>query len=104
MTPVKSVRAPVAHHGRHKVMSNSISNFDFTETTYEVQRKLEDRFRNFGKGKYGRIFKMARKPTMDEYVRVVKMVALGLFLIGGLGFLLYWLFQNYHMLFPGLFG
>lgn len=85
-------------------MSNSITNFDFTETTYQVQRKLEDRFRNIGKGKYGRIFKMARKPTMDEYVRVVKMVALGLFLMGGLGFLLYWLPGNYLSIVHGLFG
>ncbi len=85
-------------------MSNSITNFDFTETTYQVQRKLEDRFRNIGKGKYGRIFKMARKPTMDEYVRVVKMVALGLFLIGGLGFLLYWLWTNFPGIAPGIFG
>jgi protein transport protein SEC61 subunit gamma-like protein len=85
-------------------MSNSITNFDFTETTYEAQRKLEDRFRNIGKGKYGRIFKMARKPTMDEYVRVVKMVALGLFLIGGLGFLLYWVWTNYTAIVPGIFG
>ena len=85
-------------------MSNSLSNFDFTETTYEVQRKLEDRFKNFGKGKYGRIFKMARKPTMDEYVRVVKMVALGLFLIGGLGFLLLYLWGHPTVLTTGIFG
>jgi protein transport protein SEC61 subunit gamma-like protein len=85
-------------------MSNSITNFDFTETTYQAQRKLEERFRNIGKGKYGRIFKMARKPTMDEYVRVVKMVALGLFLIGGLGFLLYLVWTYFPSISSGIFG
>jgi protein transport protein SEC61 subunit gamma-like protein len=85
-------------------MNNSISNFDFTETTYDVQRKLEEKIRNIGKGKYGRIFKMARKPTMEEYVRVVKMVSIGLFLIGALGFALYWLFTYFPSVTAGIFG
>ncbi|MBX8632224.1 MAG: protein translocase SEC61 complex subunit gamma [Thermoplasmata archaeon] len=85
-------------------MDNRNSSFDFTETTYDVQRKLEERFRNIGKGKYGRIFKMAKKPTMEEYVRVVKLVALGLILIGALGFLLYWLWTYFPAYVPGIFG
>lgn len=87
-----------------RLNSNETSGFDFTETTYEVQRKLEERLRNIGRGKYGRIFKMARKPTMEEYVRVVKMVSLGLFLIGALGFALYWLFTYFPSVSAGIFG
>ncbi len=85
-------------------MSNTNSSFDFTETTYEVQRKLEERFRNVGKGKYGRIFKMAKKPTLEEYTRVVQMVSIGIALIGGLGFLLYLLFTYFHQFTAGIFG
>jgi len=85
-------------------MSDTNAVFDFTETTYDVQKKLEERFRNIGKGKYGRIFRMARKPTAEEYVRVVKMVALGLFLIGALGFFLYWMWTYFPAAAPGIFG
>ncbi|MEM3851666.1 MAG: protein translocase SEC61 complex subunit gamma [Methanomassiliicoccales archaeon] len=84
--------------------NNSISNFDFTEVTYDVQRKLEEKLKTIGKGKYGRIFKMARKPTLEEYVRVVKMVSIGLFLIGALGFLLYWLFTYFPSVSAGILG
>ncbi|MDH2905393.1 MAG: protein translocase SEC61 complex subunit gamma [Methanomassiliicoccales archaeon] len=85
-------------------LSNTTSSFDFTETTYEVQRKLEERFRNVGKGKYGRIFKMAKKPTLEEYTRVVQMVSIGIFLIGGLGFLLYLLWTHFPQYISGIFG
>jgi len=42
-----------------------------------------------GKGKYGRVLKMARKPETDEYIKVLQITSLGLILMGGLGFLIY---------------
>ena len=64
---------------------------DVVEKSWEVQKDVEERVRNIGKGKYGRVIKMARKPTNEEYIKVVQITALGLALIGGLGFLVYWL-------------
>ncbi len=64
---------------------------DVVEKSWEVQKDVEERVRKIGKGKYGRIIKMARKPTNDEYIKVVQITGLGLALIGGLGFLIYWL-------------
>ena len=61
------------------------------EKSWEVQKDVEERVRKIGKGKYGRVIKMARKPSNDEYVKVVQITGLGLALIGGLGFLIYWL-------------
>ncbi|MFP4169561.1 MAG: protein translocase SEC61 complex subunit gamma [Methanomassiliicoccales archaeon] len=67
---------------------------DIVDKSWEVQKDIEDRAKRFGKGKYGRVLKMARKPSNDEYVRIIQITGLGLILIGGLGFLIYWL-MNY---------
>jgi len=62
---------------------------DIVEKSWEVQHNIEDRAKRIGKGKYGRVFRMARKPTTDEYVKVMQITGLGLILIGGTGFLIY---------------
>lgn len=77
---------------------------EIIDKAWRVQRKVEDRAKRIGKGKYGRVLKMARKPTPDEYVKTNQITALGLFLIGGLGFLIYWLFEYGTDLIAGLFG
>lgn len=64
------------------------------EKSWQVQRRLEDRTAHFGKGKYGRVLKMAKKPDKDEYVKTLKITGIGLILIGALGFLIYWLWDN----------
>jgi len=33
------------------------------EKTWETQRRFEERAKRLGKGRYGRVLKMARKPT-----------------------------------------
>ncbi|MCU0852530.1 MAG: protein translocase SEC61 complex subunit gamma [Thermoplasmata archaeon] len=66
---------------------------EIVEKSWDLQRKIEERTKHIGKGKYGRVIKMARKPTREEYVKVTQIVALGLMLIGGLGFLIYWIFE-----------
>lgn len=58
---------------------------------YELQDEFETKAKGFGKGKYGRILKMAHTPTRDEYKRTVYVTALGIILIGALGFLIWWL-------------
>lgn len=64
---------------------------DVVEKSWEVQKDIEERVQRIGKGKYGRVIKMARKPSTDEYIKVVQITGLGLALIGGVGFLIYWL-------------
>ena len=62
---------------------------DIVEESWNIQRRIENRAKNLGKGKYGRVLKMARKPETEEYVKVLQITSLGLFLMGGLGFLIY---------------
>ena len=66
---------------------------DIVERSWDLQRKIEEKTRHIGKGKYGRVLKMARKPSGEEYVRISQIVAIGLILLGGLGFLIYWIFE-----------
>lgn len=53
---------------------------------WEIQNSLEKRFQRIGKGKYGRVFKMARNPDSDEYIRTSEICAIGIFIIGIIGF------------------
>lgn len=67
---------------------------DIVEQSWDIQRRIEGKVKNLGKGKYGRVLKMARKPEMDEYVKVLQITSLGLFLIGALGFFIYWIWNH----------
>ena len=55
------------------------------------QDKIESKFRNMGKGKYGRIIKMARTPTPEEYRKTIAITGIGIILLGAVGFLIMWL-------------
>lgn len=61
----------------------------FMEKARDLQHRLEARQKRMGKGKYGRVLKMARKPTSDEYAKTSKITGAGIMLIGGLGFLIF---------------
>ena len=62
--------------------SNKVSGF---------QDKIESKFRNLGKGKYGRIIKMARTPTPDEYRKTIAITGIGIIVLGAVGFAIMWL-------------
>ena len=65
---------------------------DGSESSYEdLQDEFESKARGFGKGKYGRIIKMARTPSRDEYKKTVYITAIGIILIGAVGFAIMWL-------------
>jgi protein transport protein SEC61 subunit gamma-like protein len=68
---------------------------DIVEKSWEVQKDVEERVSKIGKGKYGRVIKMARKPTRDEYVKTITVTGLGLLAIGGLGFLIYLIWTTF---------
>jgi len=55
-----------------------------------IQDGFESRTKNFGRGRYGRILKMAHTPTMDEYKRTCYIAALGLIILGAVGFAIMW--------------
>jgi protein transport protein SEC61 subunit gamma-like protein len=77
----------------------------FLDRARNLQGEIDGRLRNVGHGKYGRILRMARKPSTDEYVKVLSVTALGAVLIGSVGFLIYIFFQQYGpQLWSSLFG
>jgi len=55
---------------------------------WEIQTNMEKRFKRIGKGKYGRVFKMARNPEPDEYIRTSEICLIGIFIIGFIGFVI----------------
>jgi len=61
----------------------------FVEKAWDLQHNIESRQKRIGKGKYGRVLKMARKPTNEEFAKTSKITGLGIILIGGLGFLMF---------------
>jgi len=66
---------------------------DIVEKSWDVQRRIEERTKRLGKGRYGRVLKMARKPTREEYSRIVMITGVGLLLIGAVGFVIYWIMK-----------
>ena len=56
---------------------------------WDAQEKLEGRLGNLGKGKYGRVLRMARKPTPEEYRKSATIAAIGLAVLGALGFVIF---------------
>ena len=61
----------------------------FIDRAWDLQHNLEAKQRRIGKGKYGRVLKMARKPTNEEYTKTSKITGAGIIIIGGVGFLVY---------------
>ena len=76
---------------------------EILEKSWEVQRRIEERLKRVGKGRYGRILKMARKPTTDEFSKVVIITGIGLLAVGALGFLIYFVMRYGGSAFTGLF-
>lgn len=58
---------------------------------WDAQERLEGRLSNIGRGKYGRVLRMARKPTPEEYRKAATISAIGLAVLGALGFVIYYL-------------
>jgi protein transport protein SEC61 subunit gamma-like protein len=60
----------------------------FVDKAWEAQYRVESRFKKLGRGKYSRVLKMARKPEHDEFVRASQITAIGIAIIGLIGFLI----------------
>ena len=70
-----------------------------TEKASGTQEDLESKFRSIGKGRYGRVLRMAHRPDKEEYKRIVLITGIGIIIIGAVGFAIMWL-MNY---LPGYF-
>jgi protein transport protein SEC61 subunit gamma and related proteins len=66
----------------------------FLDRARKVQDGIDGRLRHVGHGKYGRILRMARKPAVDEYVKVLEVTWLGAVVIGVVGFMIYIFFTQ----------
>jgi len=61
----------------------------------KLQNRIESWLKNIGRGKYGRVLKMSRKPTSDEYSKTLIITGIGILIIGGLGFLIYLIWEYF---------
>ena len=62
---------------------------DILKKSWGLQHKVEEKSKRIGRGKYGRVLKMARKPDQEEFVKVIQITGIGIILIGALGFVIY---------------
>jgi protein transport protein SEC61 subunit gamma-like protein len=74
------------------------------DKAWDLQHNLEARQKRIGKGKYGRVLKMARNPTNEEYEKSSKITGAGILLIGGIGFVIYLLASQVAPWIMGLLG
>lgn len=72
-----------------RTRSRSGSQSDFVDKAWEIQGKIESRASRVGKGKYGRVLRMARKPSKEEFNQTAKTTSLGMIVIGAIGFLVF---------------
>ncbi len=64
---------------------------DEESTVYDLQDEFESKAKGFGRGKYGRILKMANTPSREEYAKTCYITGLGIIVIGAVGFAIWWL-------------
>jgi protein transport protein SEC61 subunit gamma-like protein len=76
---------------------------DIVERAWEFQKRIEERTKRLGRGKYGRVLKMARKPSPEEYSKTVQITGVGLLLLGALGFIIFLLMIEVPKLLGDLF-
>jgi protein transport protein SEC61 subunit gamma-like protein len=76
---------------------------DIVDRAWEFQKRVEERAKRLGRGKYGRVLRMARKPSSDEFNKTLQITGIGLLLLGGLGFGIFLMATELPKLLQGLF-
>jgi protein transport protein SEC61 subunit gamma-like protein len=66
----------------------------FLDRARQIQEGVDGRLHSVGHGKFGRILRMARRPTSEEYVKVLEVTWLGAVVIGLVGFAFYIFFTQ----------
>ncbi|MDX1612391.1 MAG: protein translocase SEC61 complex subunit gamma, partial [Candidatus Thermoplasmatota archaeon] len=69
--------------------AQTASDKGFVDKAWELQGRIESRASRVGKGKYGRVLRMARKPSQEEFNQTAKTTGLGLLVIGLIGFVIF---------------
>lgn len=62
---------------------------DIAKETLKIQNKIESKAQVITHGKLARILRMSKKPDMEEYKKTILITLAGMFLIGGIGFMIY---------------
>ena len=76
----------------------------FIEKVWQTQHKLEERFKRIGRGQYGRVLRLARKPTSDEFMKSSWVVAIGIGAVGAIGFIVYYVWLKGRPIVADLLG
>jgi protein transport protein SEC61 subunit gamma-like protein len=76
----------------------------FIDKVWQTQHKLEERFKRIGRGQYGRVLRLARKPTSDEFMKSSWVVAIGIGIIGAIGFIVYYVWLKGRPIVADLLG
>ena len=76
----------------------------FIEKVWQTQHKLEDRFKRIGRGQYGRVLRLAPKPTSDEFIKSSWVVGIGIAIIGFIGFVVYYIWLKAPAIIGDLLG
>ena len=76
----------------------------FIDKVWQTQHKLEERFKRIGRGQYGRVLRLARKPTSDEFMKSSWVVAIGIGIIGAIGFIVYYVWLKGRPIIADLLG
>lgn len=77
----------------------SMSQRNIVDKAWHAQERLEARVARVGRGRYGRVLRMARKPTTEEFVKMSLVAGAGLLILGALGFLIYLIFTGLNAVF-----
>ena len=76
----------------------------FINRVWKTQQKLEERFKRIGRGQYGRVLRLARKPTTDEFVKSSWVVGIGIAIVGFIGFVVYYIWLKAPAIVADLLG
>lgn len=76
---------------------------DIVDRAWEFQKRIEERAKRLGRGKYGRVLRMARKPSSEEFNKTLQITGIGLLLLGGVGFAIFLMATELPKLLQGLF-
>ena len=74
----------------------------FIDKVWQTQQRLEERFKRIGRGQYGRVLRLARKPTTDEFVKSSWVVGIGI--VGLIGFIVYFVWLKVPPIISDLLG
>ena len=76
----------------------------FIDKVWQTQQRLEERFKRIGRGLYGRVLRLARKPTTDEFVKSSWVVGIGIGIVGLIGFIVYFVWLKAPPIISDLLG